>query len=58
MGGKNWNSKTGVYTNIKGKETLNKSKIAQELKSKGIPVVQIAKELGLSKSRIYEYLKN
>ncbi len=57
MTGKNWNSKSGIYTNIKGVETLKKSKRAQELKSKGISVVQIAKELGLSVSRIYEYLK-
>jgi predicted transcriptional regulator len=57
MTGKNWNSKSGIYTNIKGDEIINKSKRAQELKSKGISVVQIAKELGLSKSRIYEYLK-
>ena len=57
MIGKNWNSKSGTYSNIKGAEILNKSKRAQELKSKGISVVQIATELGLSKSRIYEYLK-
>ena len=57
MDGKNWNSKTGTYTNIKEEKILNKSKRAQELKSKGFSVVQIAKELGLSKSRIYEYLK-
>jgi predicted transcriptional regulator len=57
MGGKNWNSKTGTYTNIKGEEILSKSKRARELTSKGIPATQIAKELGLSKSRIYEYLK-
>ena len=57
MAGKNWNSKLGTYSNIKGDETINKSKRAQYLKSKGISVVQIAKELGLSESRIYEYLK-
>jgi hypothetical protein len=57
MTGKNWNSKSGTYSNIKGVEKINKSKLAQELRSKGIPVVQIARELGLSKSRIYEYLK-
>lgn len=57
MTGKNWNSKSGTYSNIKGDEMLKKSKKAQELKSKGISVVQIAKEFGLSKSRIYEYLK-
>ena len=57
MTGKNWNSKSGTYSNIQGAEILNKSNRAQELKSKGISVVQIATELGLSKSRIYEYLR-
>ncbi len=57
MTGKNWNSKSGTYSNIKGDEILKKSKRAQELRSKGISVAQIAKQLGLSKSRIYEYLK-
>ena len=57
MGGKNWNSKSGTYSNIKRDEIINNSRRAQELKSKGISVVQIAKELGLSESRIYEYLK-
>ncbi len=57
MAGKNWNSKSGTYTNIISQEILNKSKKAQELKSNGMSVVEIAKEFGLSKSRIYEYLK-
>lgn len=57
MAGKNWNSRSGTYTNILSEEILNKSKRSQELYSKGIKVKEIAKELGLSKSRIYEYLK-
>lgn len=57
MSGKNWNSKSKTYTNIIGEEILNKAKKAQELKIKGLTVVEISKELGLSKSRIYEYLK-
>ncbi len=57
MAGKNWNSRSGTYTNIISEEILNKSKRAQELRSNKISVDQIAKELGLSKSRIYEYLK-
>jgi predicted transcriptional regulator len=57
MSGKNWNSKSGTYTDIKSEEILNKSKKAQELKTKGLKVVEIAKELGLSKNRIYEYLR-
>ena len=58
MSGKNWNSKLRVYTNIIGEETLIKSKKAEELKNKGYSVSEIAKKLGLSTSRIYEYLKN
>lgn len=58
MSGKNWNSKLRVYTNIIGEETLIKSKKAEELKNKGYSVSEIAKNLGLSTSRIYEYLKN
>ncbi len=57
MSGKNWDSKSGIYTNIKSEEILNKSKRAQELKTKGLTVAEIAKKLGLSESRIYEYLK-
>jgi len=57
MSGKNWNSKSGIYTDIKSEEILNKSKKAKELKNKGLKVVEIAKEFGLSPSRIYEYLK-
>jgi transposase len=57
MSGKNWNSKTGTYSDIKGNEILKKSKKAQELKSNGMSVAEIAKEFGLSESRIYEYLK-
>ncbi len=57
MSGKNWNSKSGTYTDIKSEEILNKSKKAQELQTKGLKVIEIAKELGLSKNRIYEYLR-
>jgi hypothetical protein len=57
MTGKNWNSKKGSYSNIVGNETLKKSKRALELYNNGKKVSEIAQELGLSKSRIYEYLK-
>ena len=40
-----------AHSNI-SQEILNKSKRAQELYLKGIKVEEIAKELGLSKSRI------
>jgi orotate phosphoribosyltransferase-like protein len=55
--GKNWNSKTGVYTDVIGDETLAKSKKAQELKMQGLSVSDIAIKLELSKSRIYELLR-
>jgi DNA invertase Pin-like site-specific DNA recombinase len=55
--GKNWNSKKGVYTDVIGDETLAKSKKAQELKNQGLSVSDIAIKLGLSKSRIYEFLR-
>ena len=57
MQGKNWNSKTKTYTNIKNQDTLNKAKEAQQLKIKGLSVKEIASKLNLSKSRIYEYLQ-
>lgn len=55
--GKNWNSKTGLYSDIKGEDTLAKSKKAQELKNQGLSVSDIAIKLELSKSRIYELLR-
>lgn len=55
--GKNWNSKTGIYSDIKGEDTLAKSKKAQELKNQGLSVSDIAIKLELSKSRIYELLR-
>lgn len=55
--GKNWNSKTGVYSDIKGEDTLAKSKKAQEFKNQGLSVSDIAIKLELSKSRIYELLR-
>lgn len=58
MRGKNWNSKTGEYSELVNCETVNKAKNAQELRSKGHSVADIAKKLGLSTSRIYEYLRD
>ena len=57
MEGKNWNSKTRTFTNIKNQDTQNKAKEAQQLKIKGLSVEEIASKLNLSKSRIYEYLR-
>jgi len=57
MEGKNWNSKTRTYTNIKNQDTQNKAKEAQQLKIRGLSVKEIATKLNLSKTRIYEYLR-
>ncbi|NVK73081.1 MAG: hypothetical protein HWE24_06335 [Oceanospirillaceae bacterium] len=58
MRGKNWNSKTGEYSELVKSETLKKAKKAQELRSNGQSVADIAKILGLSTGRIYEYLRD
>lgn len=57
MTGKNWNSKKEIFEDIKSEETIIKAQYAIELKKKGMPVADIAKKMGLSKSRIYEYLR-
>ena len=55
--GKNWNSKEMEYDSIKGLPTKEKAIIAQSMYNKGESVKSIAQYMGLSKSRIYEYLK-
>jgi DNA invertase Pin-like site-specific DNA recombinase len=55
--GKNWISNKMIYSSIKGKTTKEKAIIAQQMYAKGESVESIAKHMGLSKSRIYEYLK-
>ena len=55
--GVNWDSKNQEYVGLKNLSTIDKAFKAQELKSNGMPVKEIAKALGKSKSRIYEYLK-
>jgi predicted transcriptional regulator len=55
--GKNWISNKMIYSSIKGKTTKEKAIIAQQMYAKGESVKSIAKHMGLSKSRIYEYLK-
>jgi orotate phosphoribosyltransferase-like protein len=57
MAGKNWNSKTKQHTDVVKLETIANAKKAVKLKEKGLTVAQISEEMGLSKSRIYEYLK-
>ena len=57
MIGKNWNSKTGKFSEIKGAKAISKASKAQQLKSEGISIKEIASKLGMSISRIYEYLK-
>jgi hypothetical protein len=54
---KNWKSTTSEYTPIRGKDTKAKAILARSMKDQGIPVIAIAHTLQLSKSRIYEYLR-
>lgn len=55
--GKNWNSKKGKFVEIKSQEIKDLADKAKRLKAKGYSVAKIAEEFGLSKGRIYEYLK-
>lgn len=57
MSGKNWHSKTGSWSDLVNKETKDKAKEAARLRKSGKSVKEIAKALGLSESRIYEYLR-
>ena len=53
----NWKSRTSEYTPIKNRSTIEKARIAQTLYTGGHKVAYIAEHMGLSKSRIYEYIK-
>jgi hypothetical protein len=57
MPGKNWNSKTREWSNVVRPETKAKAARAQEMRNAGNPVAEIAKALGVSKSRVYELLR-
>ena len=57
MTGKNWYSKKKSWSDLVHDETKDNAKKAAKLRSAGKPVKDIAKALGLSKSRIYEYLR-
>jgi len=54
---KNWNSKISKYTPIVKDVTIKRATKAVSMREMGIPVRDIARQLNLSKSRIYEYLK-
>lgn len=54
---KNWNSKTNEYTDIVGEQTKDIAGIAVDMRERGVPVRIIAKGLGKSKARIYQYLR-
>lgn len=47
----------GKWSAVVTKETIEKAKLARNLKKNGASVSEIAKKLELSKSRIYEYLR-
>jgi len=53
----NWNSKKKEWSPVKKKETIDKKARAIELRKQGVSIEEIAKKMDLSKSRIYEYLK-
>ena len=55
--GKNWNSKTGKFEDIKSQEIKDLANKAKQLRVKGYSVSEIAEKFGLSRGRIYEYLK-
>ena len=55
--GKNWNSKKGKFEEIKSQEIKDLADKAKRLKAKGYSVAEIAEEFGLSKGKIYEYLR-
>lgn len=57
MAGKNWNSKTGEWSDVVRPETKELAARAQELHKEGNSIANIAKLLGKSQSRIRELLK-
>jgi orotate phosphoribosyltransferase-like protein len=57
MNGKNWKSKKKQWDDLVKPETKMKAAKAASLKNKGKSVKEIADELELSKSRIYELLR-
>jgi len=57
MPGKNWNSKKKTYTDLKGEDTNLKASKARKLKKNGVSVKEISEIIGVSSSRIYEYLR-
>ena len=57
MPGKNWNSKTGEWTNIVGTEANQRAERAREMHKEGNSIAFIAKTLGVSEARVREYLK-
>ena len=55
---KNWNSRTKEYTDIVRDTTRTKASKAVFMYNQGIPVVEICKDLGVSKTRVYDYLRD
>ncbi len=56
--GKNWVSYSREYKNIVGDVSKEKANTAIRMRREGKTVRDIAFEMGLSISRIYEYLRN
>ena len=55
--GKNWNSKTGKFEEIKSQEIRDLAYRSKLLKLEGWAVSEIADKFGKSNGRIYEYLR-
>jgi uncharacterized protein YjcR len=53
----NWNSSTKTYSNVVKEETKEKETMAKKLYSRSFTVKEIAQRMGLSESRIREYLR-
>ena len=53
----NWNSKESTYKPIRSTEVIEKAEQARAMYGHGISVKTIAETLSVSKSRVYEYLR-
>jgi|TARA_R110000803_G_scaffold29490_1_gene67205 DNA-binding CsgD family transcriptional regulator len=53
----NWDSENKKYTNIIKVDTKDRAEEAIKLRAEGMTVREIAYKMGLSISRIYQYLR-
>lgn len=55
---KNWNSRHGVWTEVVSDDVKEMAIEARRLRNMGVSVKDIAAQLGRSKGRIYELLRD